>query len=58
MIYSSEGKAEFSVSMSLESRFPSEIILKYADSLLKKHFLSLSMLKTVVLCNTIVETDF
>ncbi len=37
------------------SHDPSEIILN-ADLLLKKHFLLLSMLKTVVLLNMFVET--
>jgi len=30
---------------------------KYADLVLQKHFLLLSMLKTVVLLNIFVETD-
>ncbi len=48
VIYSCDGKAEFSAVLSSLSNDPLEI--SHADLLLKKHFLLL-MLKTIVLLN-------
>jgi len=52
VIYSCDVEAEFSASLlqSSVSHDPSEILL-ICDLVLKKHFLLLSMLKTVVLLN-------
>ncbi len=56
VLYSCDGKAEFSASVfSVTWSFWNHYD-KYADLLLKKHFWLLSMLKTVVMCNVFMET--
>ncbi len=54
-MYSSDAKVDFQKPLLQSSVSHDQKSFKYADLVLKKHFLLLSMLKTVVLLNIYVE---